>query len=64
MKKWKVLFYVFKWMVLVLLTYLITIEVHSERRKILVFLLVIFVAAGLVIEGRREFMTGEQKNNK
>jgi uncharacterized membrane protein len=61
MKKLMILFYVFKWIALILLTFLTVNEIHSENRKIIIFLLVIFIAAGLVVEGRREFKTSNRK---
>jgi len=56
-----VLFYLLKWIVLVYLTLLVADEVHSERSKIIMFILVIFVAAGFIVEGRREFITRNKK---
>ena len=57
MKTLKVIFYVLKWLALVFLTYLMATEVHSEGKKIIMFLLIGFIAVTLVFEGRRDFKT-------
>jgi positive regulator of sigma E activity len=65
MKKQQVIFqvilYEFKWIALVVLTILFTTEVHSDSKKIIMFLLIGFIAVTLILEGRRDFRT---KSNK
>lgn len=51
----QVIFYVFKWIALVVLTILFTTEVHSDSKKIIMFLLIGFIAVILILEGRRDF---------
>ena len=51
----QVIFYVFKWIALVFLTILFTTEVHSQSKKIIMFLLIGFIAITLILEGRRDF---------
>ena len=53
----RVIFYVFKWIALVVLTILFTTEVHSDSKKIIIFLLIGFIAVTLILEGRRDFKT-------
>jgi hypothetical protein len=55
MKILQVIFYVLKWLALFFLTYLMTTEVHSESKKIIMFLLIGFIAVTLVFDGRRNF---------
>jgi len=61
MKKQQVIFqvilYEFKWIALVVLTILFTTEVHSDSKKIIMFLLIGFIAVTLILEGRRDFRT-------
>jgi hypothetical protein len=54
MKKQKILFYVFKWLALIFLTFLIVKENHS---KIMMLTLIGFVSAILIWEGIRDFQT-------
>jgi hypothetical protein len=54
MKNLKILFYIFKWLALIFLTFLIAAESHS---KILMYILIGFVAAILIWEGLKEFNT-------
>jgi positive regulator of sigma E activity len=51
----QVMFYVLKWIALVVLTILFTTEVHSENKRIIAFLLIGFIAVTLILEGRRDF---------
>lgn len=51
----QVMFYVLKWIALVVLTILFTTEVHSENKKTIVFLLIGFIAVTLILEGKRDF---------
>ena len=53
----QVIFYVFKWIALIFLTILFTTEVHSDGKKIIMFLLIGFIAVTLIWEGRRDFKT-------
>jgi len=52
MKIQKILFYLFKWLALIFLSYLILKENHS---KIMMLLLIVFVSALLFWEGIRDF---------
>ena len=54
MKKQKIIFYVFKWLALIFLSYLFVKENHS---KILIFLLIGFLSVILIWEGIRDFKT-------
>lgn len=60
MKKQKVIFYVFKWIALIFLSFLLANEVHSENKKTMMFLLIGFVAAILIWEGIRDFKTNKK----
>jgi hypothetical protein len=56
MKNQKLLFYVFKWISLIFLTFLI---VKENQSKILMLILIGFVSAILIWEGVRDFKTGK-----
>jgi len=60
MKKQKVLFYLFKWLTLIFLTYLIVTENHS---KTMMLILIGFVSIILIWEGIREFKTKSNPTN-
>lgn len=60
MKILQVIFYVLSWIALVILTFFITTEVQSDNKKIIMFLLIGFIAVTLILEGRRNF----KPNNK
>jgi hypothetical protein len=55
MKIQQVIFYILKWIALVILTILSTTEVQSGNSKIIMYVLILFIAVTLVIEGRKEF---------
>jgi hypothetical protein len=55
MKKRQVILYVIKWIALIYLTILSTTEVRSDNKKIIMLLLIGFIAIGLILEGIREF---------
>jgi hypothetical protein len=52
MKKQKILFYLFKWLAFIFLSYLIMKENHT---KIMMLVLIVFVFALLIWEGIRDF---------
>ncbi len=54
MKEQKIYFYVLKWLALIFLSFLIAKENQS---KIMMFILIAFVAAILIWEGLRDFKT-------
>jgi hypothetical protein len=60
MKKQKILFYVFKWLALIVLTFLIVKENHS---KIMMLILIGFVSGILIWEGIRDFKTKPDETN-
>jgi hypothetical protein len=59
MKTQKILFYVFKWLALIFLTFLIVMENHS---KIMMLLLIGAVSAILIWEGIRDFNPNSPRN--
>jgi hypothetical protein len=61
MKIPQVIFYILKWLALVFLTYLMTTEVHSGSKKIIIFLLIGFIAVTLIFDGRRNFKPGDRR---
>lgn len=62
MKKQKVLFYVFKWLALIYLSYLLLAEDNSNNQRIKIFLLIGFVATLLIWEGIKDFRTNRKTN--
>ena len=60
MKNQKILFYVFKWLALIFLTYLILKDNNSIFMKLI---LIGFVSAILIWEGIRDFKTQSDKTN-
>jgi hypothetical protein len=61
MKKQQVIFYVLKWIAYVVITILFITEVHSDSKKVIMFLLIGIVAVILVLEGIRDFMGNKTK---
>jgi hypothetical protein len=60
MKNQKILFYVFKWVALIFLSYLIVKENHS---KLIMLILIGFVSAILIWEGIRDFKIKSNRTN-
>jgi hypothetical protein len=57
MKTQKIVFYVLKWIALVVIAILYTAEVHSGSKRIIMFLLIGFIFFTLIREGIRDFKT-------
>jgi hypothetical protein len=60
MKNHKILFYVFKWLALIFISFLIVRENHS---KIMMLILIGFVSAILILEEIRDFKTKSDETN-
>jgi hypothetical protein len=55
MKILHVIFHVLGMIAIVILTVLISTEIHSENKKIIAYILIGFIAIALIWKGRRDF---------
>jgi hypothetical protein len=64
MKILQVIFYTLNWIALIILTVLITKEVHSDNKKIIMFILIGLIAVKLIFEGRQISNLTKRQLNK